>query len=72
MFDVATRQCHGPRGGPGTRDDNVVDTGIKMGFLARSTRSEKSVRAMWVKIMLQKRMLNPLSQLIDCKGSHQD
>ena len=46
MFDVATRQCHGPRGGPGTRDDNVVDTGIKMGFLARSTRSEKSVRAM--------------------------
>lgn len=70
MFDVATRQCHGPRGGPATRDDDVVDPGIKLWFLARYTRSE--VRAMSVKIMLQKRLLNPLSQLIDCKGSHQD
>ena len=30
MFDVATRQCHAPPGGPGTRDVDVVATEINI------------------------------------------
>ena len=55
MFDVASRQCHGPHGGPGTRD---VDGGDKNVFSCEIYSERKKGESLARKIGLQKLILS--------------